>query len=116
MKRIFLILTFLLLITACAPTTEPPKSETTTVDTAVSQTETMPPPVITVDTPRVEPPTAVPESTQPASEPTIAAPTAEPVVEAVPEGGVVSARTPEGAFYLGDPNAPITHIDYSDFL
>ena len=29
---------------------------------------------------------------------------------------VVSGRLDEGAFFLGDPNAPITLIDYSDFL
>jgi len=40
-------------------------------------------------------------------------PTAE---EVVAEPGVISGRTEEGAFFLGDPNAPITHIDYSDFL
>ena len=29
---------------------------------------------------------------------------------------VIAGRTPEGAFFLGDPNAPLTMIDYSDFL
>jgi hypothetical protein len=34
----------------------------------------------------------------------------------MPETAVVSGRTEEGAFFYGNPNAPITLIDYSDFL
>jgi len=29
---------------------------------------------------------------------------------------VISGQTAEGAFFLGDPQAPVTVIDYSDFL
>jgi hypothetical protein len=29
---------------------------------------------------------------------------------------VTSGQTEEGAFFLGDPAAPLTIIDYSDFL
>jgi hypothetical protein len=59
----------------------------------------------------------------PTAVPDIAQPTATTAVEVDPnadeggaETGVVSGRTEEGAFFLGDPNALITHIDYSDFL
>ena len=40
----------------------------------------------------------------------------EPIAEIVADTGVQSGRTDEGAFFLGDPNAPIIHLDYSDFL
>ena len=38
--------------------------------------------------------------------------TPEPVVDAVATIG----RTPDGVFFLGAENAPVTVIDYSDFL
>ena len=124
MKRLLLAFIFLLLLAACTSTTEAPAPDSVAEgDTAPSAssielsssgraaTETIPPPVVTVDTPRVEPPTATSAGSAQA------VPTPEPAEEqAVAEGGVVSGRTPEGAFFLGDPNAPITHIDYSDFL
>jgi len=48
----------------------------------------------------VEPPTLTP----------LPAPTEEPVPL------VISGQTDDGVFFLGDPNAPLTIIDYSDFL
>lgn len=109
MKR-FLWLALIVLLTACAPTTETAVSPQPSPTTAVPPTATVPPPVITETVTEVAAATAVPEPTQPVSDPT----TTE--TQTVEEVGVISGRTAEGAFFLGDPNAPITHIDYSDFL
>lgn len=116
MKR-FLWLALVFLFSACAPATETAVSPQPDPETAVPATQTAPPPEITVETPRVESPTAVPDLTEPSEENLVveADPTAE---ETAAETGVIviSGRTEEGAFFLGDPDAPITHIDYSDFL
>ncbi|MBK8903804.1 MAG: hypothetical protein IPM53_21665 [Anaerolineaceae bacterium] len=104
-----------LLITACTPTAETAVSPSPSSQTTVLPTATFPPPVVaSLETPAAAA-TAVPDPTQPAD----ANPTAEPTPaeeSAVEEVRVISGRTDEGAFFLGDPNAPITHIDYSDFL
>lgn len=44
--------------------------------------------------------------------------TVEPVTEpaAAGDAGVVYGRTDDGAFFHGAPDAPVTLIDYSDFL
>jgi hypothetical protein len=50
---------------------------------------------------------------------TAVSPTESPAATAIPEivaVGLESGRTAEGAYYLGSPNAPLTLIDYSDFL
>lgn len=112
MRLLFWFVLLGLMLTACTATAEMPVSPpATTPETAVLPTSTAPPPIITTDVPRVDPATAVPNPTATAT--TAAEPTAETAVAAT---GVISGRTDEGAFFLGDPNAPITHIDYSDFL
>ena len=111
MKRFYWLACILLLLKACAPTAETavPTHPTLAPETAVLPTNTAPPPIIE-ETAQEDLATAVP----PTIEPTAAPP--EPTATVVAEAGVVSGRTEEGAFFLGDPNAPITHIDYSDFL
>ncbi len=108
MKRISLLFFIILLLAACAPATE----------TAVLPTATIPPPIITEENSIPAKEMAVPSPTEPAVEPTATtAIAAEPTeVEVAAETGVMSGRTEDGAFFLGDPHAPITHIDYSDFL
>jgi len=84
--------------TAVAPSPQP-TSLPTAIPTKVAATRPFTPP----------PPTAVP--TAPPPEPTI-----EPAEEPNPESAVIAGRTAEGAFFLGNPDAPVTMIDYSDFL
>lgn len=67
-------------------TTERPTTEARSTETAVA--------------PPTEPPTPTPPL----------AVTTEPAIE------VVSGQLPDGAFFFGDVNAPLTVIDYSDFL
>lgn len=110
MRRFLWLVPLWLLLSACTPTAETAVSPSPLPATAVLPTATFPPPIITnAATPAVA--TAVPSPTAT----TIA--TAEPTaVATAAETGVISGRTADGAFFLGAPNAPITHIDYSDFL
>lgn len=60
------------------------------------------------------PPTQAPA--QPAQSNQVIAPTAT-VAPAFPSyKGILHGVTPQGFFFLGDPNAPVTLTDYSDFL
>jgi hypothetical protein len=70
-------------------------------ETAVEQPEatSAPPETETLDLPENEETAVEPEA---------------PVEET--DSVVISGRIDEGAFFLGDPNAPVTLIDYSDFL
>lgn len=114
MRRFTWIALFLLILAACTPSTETAVSPSPTAQAQPTAlpTNTIPPPVIAETAQEVA--TAVPELVEPTKDPTAAPP--EPTPEAVADVGVISGRTEEGAFFLGDPNAPITHIDYSDFL
>jgi protein-disulfide isomerase len=121
MKRLILLLLLGLFLVAC--TTATPAADPAPVDTE-------PTPERGSDVARVES-TAVSEPVAPAA--TIAE-IVEPMAEAVPvvvvdptkalatattesvNTAVVSGRTADGAFFLGAPDAPITLIDYSDFL
>lgn len=60
-------------------------------------------------------PTEELEPTMVVSEPPTLTPPPLPNEEAVAVR-VISGQTEEGAYFLGDPNAPVTVIDYSDFL
>jgi len=61
-------------------------------------------------------PTAVPvDESVVTAEPAVLNPSPSPTSEPDPLQ-VISGQTAEGAFFLGAPDAPITVIDYSDFL
>jgi hypothetical protein len=111
MRRFLWLVLILLIFTACTPTTETAVSPQLQSETPVLPTATIPPPVIVEET------STVPKATAVTTPTTTTAVEVEPTAEVVvAETGVISGRTAEGAFFLGDPNAPITHIDYSDFL
>ena len=114
----------IILLSACQVQTEPAadtaggegSEAAPEAEAAVALPTDTPQPTAVPDTPRIseEPempaePTAVP--TEPAEEPP-----AEPVNEVAAAPAVTSGRIEAGAFFLGDPDAPITMIDYSDFL
>ena len=86
-------------------------SETATATTPATATEaaTATQTPVATEAPSTEPP---PSPTAEAVEPTVAA-------TATAESGgavAVNGRTPEGAYFLGRADAPVTIIDYSDFL
>ena len=125
MKKWILILPIVLLaLVACAPGAEP-ESE---VSVAVASPEVTESPLaeVATDMPPTEvssPPTGVPTNappTQPTAIPTdepVIEPTAVPTEEPTAETAVIAGRTTEeGAFFLGAVDAPVTMIDYSDFL
>jgi len=128
MKRwIYILPIVLLVLVACAPAAEPDNEESV----VVSQEATSSPLEAVTEQPTADsipptavlsPPTAVPTDAPPA-EPTIIPtdapviePTEAPTEEPAAETAVIAGRLDEGAFFFGDPNAPVTMIDYSDFL
>jgi hypothetical protein len=123
MRRIAFYLFIVLWLVACSPAGAP-------ADSSVGSEATVAYSEPTAVLPMVEPtvmaepvtPTAVattaPEPTVTTSEaPAEAEPTIAPPVEETAEPEVVmSGRIEAGAFFLGAADAPVTMIDYSDFL
>ncbi|PID85487.1 MAG: hypothetical protein CSB13_07915 [Chloroflexi bacterium] len=106
MKRWILLLPIVLLaLAACAPNAEPQPEENAAVASPVP-----------TEPPMVETATALPPTAQQPTDPLTDQPTALPTEEPEMETAVIAGRTDEGAFFLGDPAAPVTIIDYSDFL
>lgn len=130
MKHITLFLFIsVFLLTACGgqqaaePTAEiaAPLMEDATPELAVQTaaplpTETTAPPTdVPTEAPTAMPvdePTARPPA---APDPTATVETAVEVEEPAPMP-VISGKTAEGAFFYGNPDAPVTLFDYSDFL
>ncbi len=111
----------LLLLAACSPDQSEPETAGPTptvlkqaqIDALV--TAALPPAL--PPSPTLAPSATLPPPT-PDAEPTIpsasATPNSPPATRHTPQ--VVSGQTAEGAYFLGDPDAPVTVIDYSDFL
>jgi hypothetical protein len=99
------------------------------MDASPTATKTAAPLPTETAEPEPEAPTVVPtsvpveetvqagETADPAAEPDPTA-TIEPTIEAelLPETLVVSGQTADGAYFYGNPDAPLTLFDYSDFL
>lgn len=103
----------LLLMAGCGPATpqQPAVGENPAPVAAVEVTATP----IPVDTPA---PTDTPEPAPTTAEPTATAqPVAEPAPTSTPEPDWTQvAALVDGLYILGNPNAPIRLIDYSDFF
>lgn len=100
---------------------------TTVPDTDAAVEEVAPEPTaesMATDVPPTDAPTVVPPTDVPTEEPTappVATPTDEPVAEPPPivdppAGTIVNGQNEDGTFYRGWDTAPVTMIDYSDFL
>lgn len=117
MKKSGLLLALLILVlmlTACAvqpPAAQPPTDEV--------EASALPQPDVRTPEPTRSASAAVPEaSTTPeAAVPTAAEPAAEITTEDQPlYDGIPTGQTEQGFPFLGQPDAPVTVIDYSDFL
>ena len=102
-----------LLLVACAPGDEAAEPVATM---ATAPTATAPPPVIAV----TEAPLAdAPATSEPATPVAESLPTAQSTAgtaDQMVESAVVFGRNDDGTFFYGAPDAPVTLIDYSDFL
>ncbi|NOK63659.1 MAG: Protein-disulfide isomerase [Chloroflexi bacterium AL-W] len=118
MTRTFSNLVLLaMLVAACAgPNTSAPVAEQTTEPTSISTepaftlepTDMPDPTIVATDIPvATVVPTEVPDPT--------AAPTPTEILFALFDG-MPQGRTNEGFAFLGNPDAPVTVTDYSDFL
>jgi hypothetical protein len=130
MKSIITVpILLLLFLTACAGNTpEPAEPVEAQVEPAEIQPKEPAQPAPTdspeaTDSPVVEADTPAPANQADAADPVVQSqpeepPTLTPIPAPteVPVPLVISGQTDEGVFFLGDPNAPLTVIDYSDFL
>jgi hypothetical protein len=117
-RKTFFLVIVMVALAACTPAGPGDMTDSTAVTTVVLSTETAPPTLGATTTGAVAQsptPATTATSTQtkltatPAELPT-ATPTPDPV------SAVTFGRTDEGAYFHGAPDAPVTLIDYSDFL
>jgi hypothetical protein len=113
MKLAILSLLLGLMLAGCAPGATPVEPA------APADTLTPAPPVIAIATATPVSSQAPPENALPSPEAATPAAPTEPAAEATPTSNattVVYGRTDDGAFFHGAADAPVTLIDYSDFL
>ena len=120
-RLIFAPIIFVLLLTACsADQLEPPTAAASPTSEALALEDA--PVTLAPTLTSAPPPSATPLPTvEPIDKPTPSAEPATPTVQPSPTGEpepllVISGQTAEGAFFLGAVDAPVTVIDYSDFL
>jgi len=120
MMSIFSVVTILILLTACGATPtavvapDIPTPTSAPADTPISEATQTDTPIVEVNTPTpelvAEAPTEVMEEPTEVVEEPIVAPTEEI------DWRTVEGKTESNLTYLGNPDAPVTIIDYSDFL
>ncbi len=109
----------LLLLASCAPQTATQQAATTISEAALPATATQATATVTSQ-PRATPSTDHMPPTAGASTPEATASatpqTQETWVATTPPPVPTSGRTDDGAYFMGREDAPLTMIDYSDFL
>lgn len=116
MKNRILFLIVLLMLAACTvevalepvATAVPPTATLVQVEEAATAVPTNPPAPIP-ETVSAEPTELAATEISPTELPSTTAPVSEEIV-------IEYGRTQEGAFFHGNPEAPVTLIDFSDFL
>lgn len=119
MKFIPLFLLPLVALIGCSSSPESGDTAAATpiIPAAVTPFASSPPPVITTTGATAENATAAPTPTAPAQNGRAETPPAtDPAVEPTADPVIAFGRTEEGAYYHGAVDAPVTLIDYSDFL
>lgn len=112
--RSFFLFSLLLLLSACTRVGETPTA--TTGQTPAMQPTPLAEVIATATVPLPPTQSVAPTGSAPSS-PTEPGPTStSPALTATVPAPVLAGHTPEGAYYLGDPGAPVTVIDYSDFM
>lgn len=112
-----IVIVLALFLPACAGAVFPPPSEPTPTEIAVS---TLPPPTgphtpLPLSTATLAPTVAQVTALEPTASPTetpLPEPTATPIRDWLNHSG----RTADQLMYLGNPDAPVTMIDFSDFM
>lgn len=115
--KAFLFLIVTCALAACAsaePRGEPEASAVTAAATLAPVVSLPSPAVVTATRPPIEATEPPPTTTSAPTETPLAAATATKGDDQPP--AVVYGRTGDGAFFHGAPDAPVTLIDYSDFL
>ncbi len=126
MKRWFIVIGvgMILLLPACGGAVAPPAQPSVEVAGAApiptENNEPLPAPILPTATNIALPPTQAPAmmaKTEPTATPT-ATPIPEPTATFTPEPDwlAVTGRTGQNQIFLGNPDAPVTMIDYSDFM
>ena len=124
MVPVFGLVVILILLTACGATPTavvvagPPTATPAPIKTPMPEPSATPTNEAETPTSKVateEPTAVIAEPTEVIEEPT---PPEEPITAPTEETdwGTVEGKTEDNLTYLGNPNAPVTIIDYSDFL